>query len=70
MTRLSIIGVATALAIATAGLAHAFAAEQSQAPFGGKVGSAFVNYNRASPFVGMAGLLGAGGAAKAKARDL
>jgi uncharacterized protein (TIGR01244 family) len=44
----------------------AVAAEAPEAPFGDKV-DGFVNYNRASPQVGSAGLLGPGGAARAKA---
>jgi len=38
-----------------------------QAPFGDKVSAALMNYNRASPMIGSAGVLGEGGVAEAKA---
>lgn len=70
--RYLVVVVASAFIVTATQLVPAFAADprvetRGQAPFGGKVADAFVNYNRASPFVGTAGLLGAGGAAKAKA---
>lgn len=57
------------LLTAVAGLvlaAPAWAAE-AQAPFGDKVSAALKNYNRASPMIGSAGVLGEGGVAEAKA---
>ena len=50
------------LAAATAALAA-----PAQAPFGDKVSAAISYYNRASPHVGSAGVLGKGGVAEAKA---
>lgn len=55
--------MAVALAL-TLTPAMAFAAEE--APFGDKVGEAFVNYNRAWPTVGSAGLLKDGAVRQAK----
>lgn len=42
-------------------------AETAQAPFGDKVSAAIVNYDRASPVIGTAGLLKGNGVAEAKA---
>jgi len=41
--------------------------DRPQAPYGDKVGPAFTNYLRASPFIGTAGVIGEGGFAEAKA---
>ena len=40
-------------------------ADAAEAPFGGAVSPIIINYNRAAPYVGTAGLLGEGGVAEA-----
>lgn len=47
--------------------AHPTLAQSVQAPFGDKVSADIVNYNRASPVIGTAGLLNGDGVAEAKA---